>query len=563
MAKAKPMTSIPVSTDTTVAQVLVQASIQEDPSSRVVLRQTARKAARSGTMWGYLFGVVVASSAVSYTRIYKSPSERLHLAAAFVSNNAGRALFGPAAQLQTVPGFTEFKSLMTLMILGALWGLLTATRLLRGEEDAGRWELLLGGHTTRSAATIQGVIGLAAGLTTLWTITAVITVAAGQFSNVDITVGAALYYSLALATTPAMFLAVGVLTSQLAATRRQAAAYAGWLLGASYAIRMVADAGIGLHGLVWASPLGWVEELQPLTSPRPLALLPIVGFTATTILVAVRLAARRDVGASILPNRVHAEARLRLLSGQLGLTLRLVRPTAVAWIFATATTGLVMGLIAKSAGATISGSSVRTVFSRLGASGTNTESYLGVSFLIVAILVAFAAAGQVTGARREEAEGRLDHLLVRPVARLSWFAGRGGIAAGVLLCAGVVSGVATWLGTMSQGAHVGIATLLDAGVNVLPPALCILGIGLLTFGVWPRQTSHAVYLVLGWSILVEVVGGLLTTNHWLADTSLFHQMAAAPAARPDWATAAAMLGVGVVCAGAGGLMFRRRDLQGE
>ena len=39
---------------------------------------------------------------------------------------------------------------MTLMVLGAVWGLLTSTRLLRGEEDAGRWELLLAGQTTRS-----------------------------------------------------------------------------------------------------------------------------------------------------------------------------------------------------------------------------------------------------------------------------------------------------------------------------------------------------------------------------------------------------------------------------
>ncbi len=38
---------------------------------------------------------------------------------------------------------------MFLMVLGAVWGLLTATRLLRGEEDAGRWELLLAGQTTR------------------------------------------------------------------------------------------------------------------------------------------------------------------------------------------------------------------------------------------------------------------------------------------------------------------------------------------------------------------------------------------------------------------------------
>ena len=70
-----------------------------------------------------------------------------------------------------------------------------------------------------------------------------------------------------------MFLAVGAFTSQLAGTRRQAASYAASFLGVSYAVRMIADAGVGLHALIWVSPLGWVEELRPLTAPHPLALL--------------------------------------------------------------------------------------------------------------------------------------------------------------------------------------------------------------------------------------------------------------------------------------------------
>ena len=557
------MRGTPLSADTAVASVAVRPPIREERSSGVVLRQTAGKAARSGAIWGYVFGVVVASSAISYTTIYKTQTEREHLAAGFGSNHASSALFGPAPRLQTVAGFTVFKTSMTLMILGAIWGLLTSTRSLRGEEDAGRWELLLSGQTTRRGASGQALGGLAVGVATLWAITAVFTVAAGQDSRVGIAAGPGLFFALVMVSTAVMFLAVGALTSQLAATRRQAAAYAGWFLGASYALRMVADAGVGLHGVIWASPLGWVEELQPLTSPRPLALLPIIGFTAAMALVALRLAANRDVGAGILPDRAHARARTRLLFGELGLTVRLVRPTVIAWICALGATGLVLGLIAKSAGTTISGSSVKTVFSRLGAPGTGAEAFLGVSFLIVAVLVAFVAAGQVTAARLEEAQGRLDHLLVRPVSRLSWLAGRIGVAVVVLVAGGVVASIATWLGTTSQNAHVSIATLLAAGLNVVAPALCLLGIGVLALGVWPRATSHAVYALLGWSLLVEIVGGVVTTSHWLADTSLFHQMAAAPAVSPDWTTGAAMVGIGAACAGVGALAFHLRDVQGE
>ncbi len=528
----------------------------------VVLGQTARKAIRSGVLWGYLFGVVVASSAISYTQIYKTEADREHLSAAFGSNNATSALFGPAPQLQTVAGFTVFKSFMTLMIFGAVWGLLTSTRLLRGEEEAGRWELLLTGQTTRRRAAGHALVGLATGVATIWVITAVLTVLAGRESKVDIAAGPALFFALALVATAIMFVAVGALTSQLAATRRQAATYAAWVLGASYALRLVADSGVGMHALVWASPLGWVEELQPLTSPRPVAYLPIAAFAAAAATIAVHLAGRRDVGSSVLPDRVHAPARLGLLRGHLGLSIRLIRPTVVAWWCAIAATGLLMGLVAKAAGGTISGSSVQTVFSRLGASGTGAEAYLGVTFLIQAVLVAFVAAGQATAMRIEERDGHLDHLLVRPVSRPSWFGGRLGVAAAVLLAGGVIAGTMTWIGTVTQDAGVGLGTLVDAGVNVVPPSLCILGIGALAFGVCPRATSFVVYAVVGWSLLIEVVGGVVVSSHWLVDTSLFHQMAAAPAVAPDWATGGALVGIGAASAFVGALAFRRRDIVG-
>ena len=189
----------------------------------VVARLTARRAVRSGVTWGFIFGISIASSAISYTSIYKTAAQRGALAAAYGSNKATSALFGPAPQLQTVAGFTVFKISMTLIALGAVWGLLTSTRLLRGEEDNGRFELLLAGQTTRRGAALQAMAGLGSGVLALWMVTAVITVLTGADSSVGIAAGPALYFALAMVATAVMFLAVGALTSQLGATRRQAA----------------------------------------------------------------------------------------------------------------------------------------------------------------------------------------------------------------------------------------------------------------------------------------------------------------------------------------------------
>jgi len=529
----------------------------------VVAGLTARKAVRSGVLWGYVFGVFVASSAYSYDSIYKTAAERRQLAHAFGSNIATSALFGPAARLDTVAGFTVFKVSMTIMLLGAVWGLLTSTRLLRGEEDAGRLELLLSGPVTRRRATAQALLGLAGGVVVVWVLTALITAVAGRSARIGIGVGSSTYLALAMVATAVMFMAVGALTSQLAATRRQAAAAAAVVLGASYALRMVADAGIGVQWLRWVSPLGWVEELQPLTAPRPVALVPIVVFTVVVAAAAVHLAAGRDLGASTLPDRSNAVPHLRLLSGPTGLTARLVRPSVIGWWVAIGLSGLLTGFVAKSAAGSISGSSVQSVLSRLGAPGTGADAYLGLCSLILAVLVACAAAGQITAGRSEEAAGRVDHVIVEPVSRARWFGGRVLVAVAVLVMSGVIAGLSTWVGAAGEHAGVRFGTLLGAGVNIVPPALCVLGIGALALGLWPRASTVVVYGVVGWALLVEIIGGIGALSHWVFDTSVFHQMAPAPAVAPDWTTAAVMTAIGLGCAAVGGVAFAARDVQGD
>ena len=513
-------------------------------------------------LWGYVFGVTVASSAYTYDRIYPTAADRASLARTFGANHAAAALFGPAPRLDTVAGFTAFKASMTLMVVGAAWGLLTGTRLLRGDEDAGRWEILLGGATTRRGAVAQVLAGLGAAALALWAVTGLLTAVVGRLASVRFDVSASLYLALALVATAVMFLAVGAVTSQLAATRRQAAGYAAAVLGASYGLRMVGDAGTGAHWLVWVSPLGWVEELRPLTGPRPWALLPIGAFSAAVALAAVWLGGRRDLGSSTFPGRSSRPARLALLSGPTAFTLRLSGPPALWWAGGTVATGLLMGAVAKSAGATMAGSSVQQVFSRLGARGSGTATFLAVAFSILAMVVAFEAASLVGAARAEEAEGRLDHLVSGAVRRARWFLGRFAVAGAALAASAVTAGVAVWVGTASQGPGPGAGTAVAAGVNAAVPAVFLLGVGALGLGLRPRLATAGVYVVLGWSALVELLGGFFSQSRWLLDTSVFHQLAGAPSVAPAWGTDAVVAGLGLAALAVGCACFVRRDLAG-
>jgi len=58
-----------------------------------------------------------------------------------------------------------------------------------------------------------------------------------------------------------------------------------------------------------------------------------------------------------------------------------------------------------------------------------------------------------------------------------------------------------------------------------------------------------------------VVGGIGSGRRWLLDTSLFHQMAAAPAVHPNWTVNVVMIGIGIVATLLGCFLFGHRDLK--
>jgi ABC-2 type transport system permease protein len=529
---------------------------------RTITRVVTKKAVRSGVGWGVVFGLYVATQALAYATGYKTAASREILVRQFGNNVGISALVGPARQIGTVPGYTAWKCLAVLAIIGAVWGILTSTKLTRGEEDAGRWELLLAGQTTRRDGALQALVGLGAGLLALFCATSVITVAVGRSAKVGINAGAAAYFSLAVVSGALMFLAVGALCGQLATSRRQGASYASAVLAVSYAIRMVADSSTDLGWLRWTTPLGWVEELQPLTSPRPVALVPIAAFTAVLAISTVYLAGRRDLGAGMLTDHSNVR-RVRVLATRpFGLAVLLSRSTLLAWTASIVAYGLLLGSIAKSGGKIITSSpSLARVFARLGVSGA--EAYLSVALLIMAVVLAFVAVGQVNAARKEESSGQLENLLVRPFSRNAWFGQQVALGTLVLVLGGLLAGFATWLGTALDHAHVDLASMLNAGFNVAVPALFLFGAGMLALALAPRLVSFVTYGLLVWFFLVEIVGGVVKVNHWVLDLSAFHQMAAAPATPVAWTANAVMIALALASAAVGAITFTRRDLKGE
>ncbi|MEY2398879.1 MAG: polyether ionophore transport system permease protein [Actinomycetota bacterium] len=510
-------------------------------------------------MWGAVFGIITWVSAYGYAAAYPKASDRLELARTLGTNAGVRAIFGLAHRLNTVGGFTAWRSSTTFIVLGGVWGLLFATKLLRGDEETGRSDLIYAGPVTRTSGLFALITGMAITLVWLFANVAMwlvpIALAYGYFSWT-----AALWLSFVSVMTATLFLAVGTLTSQLVGTRRAAAGLAGAFLAGAFVLRAV---GGTVHGARWVtsiSPIAWVDRLRPLTGTAYGALVPISLCVGACLAGARYLAVRRDVGGAILRSGDRAEPHTRLLSSPMGLALRLSRSTTAAWALGVALFAAVFGVVSSAVTDSFADNkSVSDIFNRLGAS-LSARGYVGVTFVMLGAVTGLVAAAFVSGGRAEEADGRLEHIASAPEPTWRWLLGRTLVGVASIVVVSVFAGVGGWIGVRASGGHIAMFDMVEAGLNLVAPGVLVLGIGTLVHGVAPRVASLSGYAVVAWSFLVEMIGSVVKFNHFVLDTSVIHHLAAAPAVNPRWATAAVMLAAGAAAALGGACALQRRDL---
>src|SRR5690349_20318284 len=212
-----------MSSDLAVAPPPVAAAPTSTANPGVAIgRRAFRQVWIGSIVCAITFGGTVASSALAYVTTFPDLASR-HLLAATTSSDAGlKIMLGPIDTIDTVGGYTTYKCCAFLTSIGAIWGLLDGTRLLRGEEDAGRWQLVLAGGTRPARATAATVAALGAALAIVFVGTTGLTLLAAQNRDVGFGFGESVLYGLSIVIAPAVFMALGAFTSQLGRTRRMA-----------------------------------------------------------------------------------------------------------------------------------------------------------------------------------------------------------------------------------------------------------------------------------------------------------------------------------------------------
>jgi polyether ionophore transport system permease protein len=525
------------------------------PARRALARRTLAGSRWLTLSFALLFAVVTAVNAAGYRRTYPTHAERVKFATTFGANKSLRLFYGTPHDLLDVGGYTAWRAGGLLAIFAGAWGVFAAVRALRGEEDAGRTELMLVGAVTRRALFWTVAAALAGGVLALWA-AAFLGLAAARLP-----VGGSADLALAIVGPAAVFSAVGALASQVAPTRREASLLAGGCLVLALLARVAADTSGSLGVLRWVTPLGWSEELRPFAGPRPWVLLLFAAATAALLAGAAGLAARRDVQGAVFRSRDTAAPSGALLGSPTAQALRLERVTLAAWILGTGAFAFVLGGISNSVSSISLSPAVREELRKLGASSITTPSgYLGFAFIFLVLAVSLFGCAQIGAARHEEAEGRLEALFAQPVGRRGWLAGRLLLAVAGAAAVALAAGVLAWAGAAVQGADVGFADLVEAGANTLPPALLFLGLGALLLAVVPRASVGLAYGLTTLAFVWELFGAVIGIPSWALDLSPFHHVGHVPAEHFRAGAGAVMLGVAAWAALVATWAFSRRDL---
>ena len=521
-----------------------------------VTRLYTRLTVRSATILGVVMAAYVWLEVASYRTAYPDGVSPLQFAM-FEDNPAVRMMNGVPAALDTAGGFTIWDGGWMMQIIVAVWAVLTTSRLLRGEEDLDRTDLVLAAPVRAPAVTTVVLAVLTVESILIGATAAVTMGATGQAWTGSLLLG------VGLAAVGATFAAATGVVSQLVEVRRRVAGLSAGLLGAAYVLRMVGNSADSRGWVRWTTPFGWMDQLQPFGTEALGALTPMAAVPALLVLLAVRLRVVRDTGAALLAPESTGRSHLRLLSSPVAFAWRSNRAALAGWAAGLAAMGAIMGALVSTMIDWIAGDEgYQQILASVGLEAAlSLEGFLAVMAFVFGLAVTLQAVWRVGAARAEEEASRLEPILARRVSRLRWLGGHlllTGVGAALLT---VVVGASFWAGARVAGSdELGLADALASSTNTLPVVVLLTGLAIGLYGVAPRLTVPVpVGLAVGGFVLY-LLGPALKWPGWVLDLSPFSHLAMVPA--QPWAGTAAlvMAGLGILFAACGALAFRRRDI---
>lgn len=488
-----------------------------------LLGQRARRDWLQILLWSGGTALLAYASFVGVSDAYGTAQDRTSLLAAALANPVILLFRGLPSGVDD-GAFMIFLIFPWLAMLAAFMSTFLAVRHTRGDEEAGRAELVA---ATPAARTLPFAATAVHGLLADALLAALV---AGAFLAVGVPAEGALLAGAAAGAVGVTFLGVGLVAAQLMRTSRGANSLAVWTLVTTFVIAGMGNA-LGTPSddltrmesswLTWLSPFGWGENTRAFDENLWWPALLCLAVGALLAVVSGVLASVRDLGGSFIPERPGRADATPALSGPRGLVWRLTRGAVLGWAVGGFLTGVLstsLASIVEEVGA--SNPAVEEILRQISGEGSVQQGTITTFFTMLGVLAACCAVQVVCRARQEEAHGTAEPLLAAPVGRVRWLSDYLVIAfAGVLLViAAAVAGAALGIAAQDGDAEL-MRTVLVTAAGQVAAASVFLAVTALVFVLAPRAT-----IPLGWSLVLlgmtlGLFGPLFGFPDWLVHAS--------------------------------------------
>ncbi|RSS49728.1 anibiotic ABC transporter [Streptomyces sp. WAC07061] len=540
--------------------------MSEYANTQPLLKLALRRDRIQLSVWLYGTAALAYSAASSVGKTYADEAARAGAVKLLTDNPA--LLLTRGAPVGTSEGALAMVQVLTfLCVLAGLMSTFAVVRHTRQNEESGRAELVGAAPVGRQAGLAAALLLALQANVGLFIFLGIVLPLAG------LSIGSSLVAAAAVAATGLAFAGVAAVTAQLSGTSRGANSLAGGFIAVAFLIRGVADAGgeVTASGTVvestwlsWLSPIGWAQRTSPFGEDSWWVLAVPLLFAAATATVALRLSARRDLGAGVFEDRPGPASAAPGLLGPYGLARRLHRGSLIGWAVGIAVLGAVIGGMGKSAGDALKDNADLT--ETLGKIGGGGGAPVDTFFASMMVMVGAITAGFVVQAllrlRAEETSGRLEALLATAIGRGRWVAGHVAVAVAGSLVLLLVAGLAAGLtyGAAEGDVGAGVADLTGAALVQAPAVLVLAGVVVLVFGLAPAASSAAAWGALALCLVVGQLGALLKLPQAVRDLSPFSHLPALPAVDAEALPLVLLTAVAVLLLWAGTALFGRRDL---
>jgi ABC-2 type transport system permease protein len=519
---------------------------------RAVSRLAVRQLRSGAVVVAFICGGMSALVASQYQKIGGLLDESGMRALA--ENPAVRILSGPPVALDDPGGFTVWRIGIPASVLASGWIMLAATRITRGEEDDGRWDLLLAGRL-RMADVVARCLAALVGSATLIGVA----VAAGLLAAGTELTGAVIYAA-GITCVALTFATTALLAAQVMPKRSVATGLTVAALGVGLMLRMIADGSHQLAWLAWATPFGLTTRTAPYADNRIAPLIVLGAFPIVLAGAALVAARHRDLGDGIVAVPVSRPPRTRLLQSIGGFALRRAGLTTLGWATGIAASFLVVGALLASI---LELFQTNPRFAELAAAAgvvLSVNVVAATMFSLLAVPTGLYAAMRLAAMVADEKAGRWTLLFAEPISRVRLVSTEITVTVGGVVALHCSAAVAFWSGAKVTGAPLQLTDSLAGALNSLPVALLAAGAAAVGVGWLPSAAGAIGALPVVGGFLVNVIMQTTHAPRWVVNLSPWTHLAAVPDTPPNWAATTIFLFIGAILTALGVYGYVRRDL---